>query len=56
MDPTNGCEGGDGVWTGDSSDDKETGEAPRSSRNENGKVSLGVTREDKITSEGHLKV
>ena len=33
-----GCEAGDDVWTGDSSDDKEAGVVVRSSRNENDKL------------------
>ena len=37
------CQAGDDVWTGVSSDDKDTGEAARSSRIENAKYSLEVT-------------
>ena len=33
-----GCEAGDDVWTGDSSDDKEAGVVVRSSKNENAKI------------------
>ena len=47
-----GCDAGD-VWSRDSSDDKETGEAARSSRNEN-VFSLGMTRKDKIRNE-HIR-
>ena len=36
------------------SDDKETGDAARSSRNEDAEVSLGVTRKDKIRNE-HIR-
>ena len=44
-DSKDGCEAGNDVWTGDSSDDKETGEAAGCSGNGNGEVTHGSDKE-----------
>ena len=56
-----GCEAGDNLRTGDSSNDKETvgGGAARSSRNETGRISMGVKMTDNVKNKhirGTLKV
>ena len=50
-DSKDGCGAGDDVWTGDSSDDQETGEAARCNGNDNGEVIPGCVKDRQIRNE-----